>query len=291
MEKRYDRTTVPEKLLCEFAEYPLMIDVTNPRFSWKLPATGEVGERGLRQTACEIEVFRKSGDMLDPMWMSGRVEYQEPFGMCYGGDQLESFSVYTWRVRIWTATEKDNGKERRSEYSDWAFFETAALSESDFSALWITHPHPEAYLEGAWESGTPHKKSDRERSAHYMAAYCSFLSKIEDYRKIVRARALVCGLGLFRFYVNGKIAGDDILSPAQTDFRRRALYNVYDITKDLQCGAEALLTLVLGNGRHIALYGFGKPKGYVQVWIDLDDGQRLQIVSDASWLIQDGPVR
>ncbi len=50
------------------------------------------------------------------------------------------------------------------------------------------------------------------------------------------------------------------------------------------------MTLVLGNGRHIALYGFDQPKGIVHLLIAYRDGSQEIIGTDASWLAGSGPV-
>ena len=58
-------------------------------------------------------------------------------------------------------------------------------------------------------------------------------------KKVRRATAYVCGLGLSEFYLNGKKVGDQVLSPALTDYSKRAFYVTYDVTKQLKKGANA----------------------------------------------------
>ena len=70
-------------------------------------------------------------------------------------------------------------------------------------------------------------------------------------KKVRRATAYVCGLGLSEFYLNGKKVGDHVLSPALTDYTKRACYVTYDVTKQLKTGANAV-GVMLGNGRFYA---------------------------------------
>lgn len=284
----------PIELLCEYFKRPLMIDKPNPRFSWRLP---ETGTHGVKQTGYRIEVVKDLPDgsydleAAERIWDSGCIRAETPFGVIYTGKPLEPFSAYRWRVQVWTIAEQDYSDEQESGFSDWAVFETAAFSAADITARWISHPKPEPYYEGEWECGVPKETSSREESLHYMAFYCSRRYSLSHPQHIVRARALVCGLGVCKFYIDGEPIGNDLLHPPQTDFRKRALYTVYDLTDMFRKHPEPLVTLMLGNGRHIALYGFGKPRGIVQIWIEYDDGTRTTYNSDESWSIQPGPVR
>ena len=70
-------------------------------------------------------------------------------------------------------------------------------------------------------------------------------------RKVRRATAYVCGLGLSECYLNGEKVGDDVLSPALSDYTKRAFYVTYDVTKQLKKGANAV-GVMLGNGRFFA---------------------------------------
>jgi alpha-L-rhamnosidase len=268
----------PRKLRTEHLIHPLALDTPVPRFSWCL---ADSGQKGTRQSAWQVELTDADGGLL---WDSGKRAGQELSVECEK-NVLRPFSCYRWRVRCW------DGEGACGPDSEWACFETVAFDVAELRAQWITHPAPAHYYEGSWESGVPNVKSAEEKSLHYMGIYCSRIFSLKG-RKITRGRALVGGVGVHTLYLNGIQVNDDILSPAQTDYTKRVLYSVYDITpcisrdRDAQC-----VTLALGNGRHIALYGFGKPRGYVQILLEADDGSAEWVCSDGSWKACAGPVR
>ncbi|HXI68796.1 MAG TPA: family 78 glycoside hydrolase catalytic domain [Verrucomicrobiae bacterium] len=117
-------------------------------------------------------------------------------------------------------------------------------------------------------------------------------------KKIARATVSFSGLGLSELYLNGKKIGDAVLSPAFAQYDKREFYVTYDVTKDLQRGANAL-GVILGNGRFYAdrskvyagTVSFGWPKLLLNLRIEYADGSTAEIVSDASWqLTTDGPI-
>jgi len=118
-------------------------------------------------------------------------------------------------------------------------------------------------------------------------------------KKVQRATAYLCGLGLSELYLNGKKVGDHVLSPGLTEYPKRAFYVTHDVTSLVQRGPNAL-GVVLGNGRYFAprqseptttqTYGF--PKLRLQLRLDFTDGSSTDIVSDDTWkLTTDGPIR
>ena len=118
-------------------------------------------------------------------------------------------------------------------------------------------------------------------------------------KKIARATVSFSGLGLSELYLNGKKIGDAVLSPAFTQYDKREFYVTYDVTKNLQRGANAL-GVILGNGRFYAdrskvysgTVSFGWPKLLLNLRLEYADGTTAEIVSDGSWkLTTDGPIR
>ena len=118
-------------------------------------------------------------------------------------------------------------------------------------------------------------------------------------KKVRRATAYVCGLGLSEFYLNGRKVGDHVLSPALTDYTKRACYVTYDVTRQLRKGANAAGVL-LGNGRFYAprskvptgTASYGYPKLVFQMRIEYQDGTSAELVSDEAWsLTTAGPIQ
>ena len=133
---------------------------------------------------------------------------------------------------------------------------------------------------------------DRRQPARYLRKDFS----VE--KKIAHATVSFSGLGLSELYLNGKIVGDSVLSPAFAQYDKREFYVTYDVTKNLQRGANAL-GVILGNGRFYAdrskvyagTVSFGFPKLLLNLHIEYADGTAAEIVSDESWkLTTDGPV-
>ena len=117
--------------------------------------------------------------------------------------------------------------------------------------------------------------------------------------KVRRATAYVSGLGLSEFYLNGKKVGNQVLSPALSDYSKRVFYLTFDVTKQLKKGVNAA-GVMLGNGRFYAprstvptgTASYGFPKLLFQLHIDYEDSTSAEVVSDGSWkLTTDGPIR
>ena len=118
-------------------------------------------------------------------------------------------------------------------------------------------------------------------------------------QRVRRATAYVSGLGLSEFYLNGRKVGDHVLSPALTDYTKRACYVTYDVTRQLKKGANAV-GVILGNGRFYAprskvptgTASYGYPKLLFQMRIEYQDGTVAEVVSDEAWaLTTAGPVQ
>jgi alpha-L-rhamnosidase len=97
------------------------------------------------------------------------------------------------------------------------------------------------------------------------------------------ARAYICGLGYYELRLNGRKVGRNVLDPAWTTYDKRALYVTYDITEYLRPGANAV-AVMLGQGWYKANVLL------LQMNIELEDGSKIEVVSDASWKGMDGPV-
>jgi alpha-L-rhamnosidase len=104
-------------------------------------------------------------------------------------------------------------------------------------------------------------------------------------------------LGLSELYLNGKKVGDEVLSPALTDYCKRAMYVVHDVTPLVRQGRNAV-GVWLGNGRYWAPRSpeptrtFGPPKLRLILRIEYGDHSVQEIVSDQAWKITDqGPIR
>jgi alpha-L-rhamnosidase len=102
---------------------------------------------------------------------------------------------------------------------------------------------------------------------------------------IRRARVYVSGLGWYQLFLNGRKVGDHVLDPATSDYRKRILYETYDVTSMLTGGTNAL-GVMLGNGWYcepgMMRYGGDSPRLLLQLTIEYADGTTKSITSDRS---------
>ncbi|AIY87265.1 MULTISPECIES: alpha-L-rhamnosidase [unclassified Thermotoga] len=260
-----------ENLRCEYMRNPINIDVEKPRFSWILISD----QRDQFQRAYRIIVsssYEKALNWIGDIWDSGKVLSGENINVEYGGKELESFTRYYWRVKCWTDNEEAE--------SDIAFFETAALEEEDWKAKWITKKEFISFI------SNENPASGQDKCKQYYAAY--FRKEFEITKNVKRARAYICGLGIYELRINGRKVGDNVLDPGQTDYSKIALYSTYDITDYLN--EKNAIGVIVGNGRHIESYGYGKPRLIAQFLIEYEDGTREFLVTDENWRVSHGPL-
>jgi alpha-L-rhamnosidase len=108
-------------------------------------------------------------------------------------------------------------------------------------------------------------------------------------REIRSARLYVTALGSYRFLINGTRVGDDVLSPEYTDYRKRVLYQTYDVTKQMKKG-ENVLAATLGdgwfgsgftwNGEHTFT---GPDRLLAQLEVNYADDSTETISTDGAW--------
>jgi len=227
------------------------VDERRPRFSWVLRHE----RRGERQSAFRVIVSSSEDRALrgeGDVWDSGKVVSPENW-VEYGGPALKSNTRYFWRVKWWDST----GAE--SPWSQVARFHTGFLEQGDWKASWIT-------------GGTLLRKEFRLE------------------KPIRRAMAYVTGLGYYELRLNGRKVGDRVLDPGWTDYSKRVLYAVYDVT-DLVRQGENAVGIMLGKGRYIKDYGYeDRRMGIFQLEVEFHDGSSARVVSDSTWKASDGPI-
>jgi alpha-L-rhamnosidase len=116
-------------------------------------------------------------------------------------------------------------------------------------------------------------------------------------KPIERARLYITALGAYEAFINGQRVGDGRLSPESTDFRKRALYRVHDVTMLLSQGANTIGAHV-GDGWYASVvapggrYAFGPPprRLLAQLEIVFVDGSTAVVGTDGDWRIGISPV-
>jgi alpha-L-rhamnosidase len=290
-----------DNLACEYRVNPRGIDVTQPQLSWTLQSA----RRGDRQTAYEILAassdVRLKTDTGD-LWDSGKIMSEGTIQISYAGKNLKSSQRVFWKVRAWDA----DGKV--SEWSPPATWTMGLLSGADWQADWISAAGAEKY----GESYPSFERTDFNQRKTFAGAYpnagkpeepnfSSLLARREFVVKpgLVHAVIHVTGLGQYELSVNGEKAGDAILAPGWTNYRKTVLYDTFDVTSQLKEGRNAL-GLILGNGmynlqpdyeRYVKfLNSFGPLKAIAQLRLEYADGSVEAIVTDKSWRVAPGPV-
>ncbi|MBN2639413.1 MAG: family 78 glycoside hydrolase catalytic domain [Bacteroidales bacterium] len=255
-------------LRCEYLVNPLGIDAPNPRLSWKIVSE----EQNLEQTAYEIQIAFSTEELkhAKPEWQSGKVMSSQSVNVVYTGPELQSMQRIYWQVRVW-----DN-KNRSSEWSEPAFFETGILHPNLWNAEWIT------------------VKDEINGNGKWPPQY--YRKKFELKKKIQSARIYVTSLGLYQLFLNGEKVGDQYFTPGWTSYHKRLQYQTYDITDKLN--DKNAFGVILADGWFRGKIGYILPHSYygnqlgllLQLHIDYTDGSEETITTDTSWKFNGGPI-
>jgi alpha-L-rhamnosidase len=246
-------------LRCEYRNNPLGIDAAKPRLSWVIDVTkSEISNsksqipRGQRQAAYQVLVAstpellaKDQGDL----WDSKKVVSDQSIQVEYAGKPLESRQVCHWKARVWL----NDGKP--STWSAPAGWSMGLLKPADWQAKWV--------------------KAGGETSPWLRKEFN--LTAIPE-----RATAFVNVKGCYELYVNGIKVGDDVLMPAVAVYRKRTLYNTYDISKYLRPGTNCV-GVWLGLG---LCYTRTDPDYTPIARVQLDmsvGGQRVVVGTDPTW--------
>ena len=115
-------------------------------------------------------------------------------------------------------------------------------------------------------------------------------------KTVKSARLYVTALGSYRVFLNGRQIGDDVLTPDFTDYRKRVLYQTYDVT-NLLVNGNNVIGAVLGDGWYgsgltwIGMHFFPPPDRFVaQLELDYADGSHDTVVTDESWKAAASPI-
>lgn len=114
------------------------------------------------------------------------------------------------------------------------------------------------------------------------------LRKAFTLKKTGKAQCFISGLGCFVLYINGRRVGDEVLSPAFTDYDKRVLYCTYDVT-DLLLQGENVVAVCLGDGFYNQTahdtWGFYQApwRDSAKLLLQLDIAGEEVLVSDDSW--------
>jgi alpha-L-rhamnosidase len=116
-------------------------------------------------------------------------------------------------------------------------------------------------------------------------------------KPVRRATVYASALGIYQLHVNGKPVGDDYLTPGWTDYRKRVYYNTYDVTDLVHREGASAIGAVLSAGWYAGAIGWkserfhygNRPRVFVQLELELEDGTIQTISTDGTWKTAFGP--
>jgi alpha-L-rhamnosidase len=248
---------------------PRGLTVTRPGLGWAMES-----DSAFEPVTCRVRVASSgaafAGEGVD-LWDSGWVEVP-PGPLLYGGQALVSRQQCFWQVSV---RGNDATTEVRSPIGSW---EMGLLDPGDWTAEWIGLVRP-TY------SSDDHRPCPLLRRSFELGA------------EVARARLWVTSAGIHELFLNGERVGDRRFRPGYTDYRRRLYVDCHDVTAQLRPGRNTLGAL-LADGWFSGYIGFERRRELygrqlalrAQLEVELTDGSRVVLASDASWEGCFGPV-
>ncbi len=108
--------------------------------------------------------------------------------------------------------------------------------------------------------------------------------------QIKRARLYATAMGFYDVYINGNKVNDSFYNPGFTDYRKRLMYQTYDVTDALRAGENVIGALVM-KGYYTGYVGYtampmvyGKKNAFLaKLVIEYVDGSVKTVVTDKDW--------
>ena len=276
----------------EYLTNPAGLEMSQPRLSWEITSTA----RAVMQTRYRILVADDWSKLVlntGNIWDSKEVNSEQSQLVPYGGAPLKAGQTYYWKVMVW-----DN-QGQLSDYSrDTARFTMGLLQPADWSnAQWIGYDELDAakrYVPGVHAPGASKEYKSVISGNHVLPLLRKSFTVSKPVKK---ATAFITGLGQYELHINGVKIGDQFMSPGWTNYDKRVLYDVLDVTSQVTNGSNAI-GVMLGNGFYNipneryrkALLAYGNPKMIMKLLIEYADGTKSEVISDNSWKTAPGPI-
>lgn len=266
-----DSSTTAIDLRCEYTTNPLGVEESVPRLSW----VTKTDRKDWMQSGYQVLVASSSGELAKnngDLWDSGKVSTDASLQIEYKGKQLNSRQAAFWKVKVWDESGKETG------WSKPAKWEMGLLTPSDWNgSRWIGGTDDKS------PSPAPHLRKEFNVKG-----------------KIARARLFASGLGYAELSMNGKkIGGASQRDPGYTNYDKRVLYVVHDVTGFVWQGDNCIGS-ILGTGwfdtHDRATWNFHKapwrsrPKMRLMLVVDYADGRSFTVNSDETWQTSTGPI-
>jgi len=248
-----------EELLCENRINPIGIDNIQPKLTWVLSST----KRNKSQSAYRIQVSESENQFSGHVvWDSDKINSNQSVKVPYKGPELKTLQKYYWRVKVWD----ESGKS--SPWSTVSNWQMGIMNVYDWKVKWI---------------GVGYEESKERESP-------IFRNEFDIVKQIKKATVTITAHGLYEAYINGNKIGDAYLAPGWTSYNKRLQYQVYDVTKMLKTGKNAV-GAILGSGWYRGVLAWGDNKNHygsdlallLQINITYTDGSSEIIGSNMDW--------
>ncbi len=245
------------RLKTEYLAAPLGIDTQNPRMQWNC-------EGGTSQTAYRLLCRDAATGTL--LWDSGKVA-ESTMQAAYPLP-LASRQRVIWQLQLWDETDIPGPISE-------SCFEMGLLHTEDWQAGWI--------------SGDYVVNKNRR---YPVDCFCKSFT-LEQLPQCARLYATACGL--YEITVNGVRAGDHVLAPGHTDYRKRVQYQTVDVTHLLRKGQNTVEILLADGWYRGSCGAWGIRNQYgsrTKVLAQLEGDGAVLLATDAGWRwSNDGPIR
>ncbi|MCW3785936.1 family 78 glycoside hydrolase catalytic domain [Plebeiibacterium sediminum] len=280
-----------KEILCENKVNPQGVDVQNIHFSWKMISY----ERSKSQSAYQIIIASDLNNLNSyngDIWNTGKVQSDQSILVKYDAEKLTPGTKYFWKVKVWD--ESDN----ESRWSGTGDFVTGLISESDWSgAKWIAYDELDSANRIVPGIHAPNYSKEWKHKPLGQHVLPIIRTEFNIDKEIESAYAFISGLGHYEMDLNGNKVGNRFLAPGWTNYDDYCFYNTYDITENLNSGANAI-GVWLGNGFYNIpnsryrklLTAYGNPKMMCKILVNYTDGSSESIVSNENWKTDASPI-
>ena len=112
----------------------------------------------------------------------------------------------------------------------------------------------------------------------------------ESSGSVKKARLYATAMGFYDVYINGEKINNSFYNPGFTDYRKRLMYQTYDVTDALRTG-ENVLGAVVMKGYYTGYVGYtampmvyGKKNAFLaKLVVEYTDGRTQTIITDKDW--------
>jgi len=190
----------------------------------------------------------------------------------------------------------DGTKDTYVTDNTWKLSKTneAGWSGKDYDdSKWIAPDQSEPYGNSPWNSGVSPNAENAFAATVLRKEFKTEKGAIKD------AKAYVSGLGFFELKINGQLPDDTLLNPANTQYNQTSLYRVFDVTKLVKEGKNAI-GVELGNSFYnetCSVWNWqdakwrDAPKLRMEIEIEYENGEKESVVTDESWkATKEGPI-